>query len=168
MGYSLRKTGGVFLHKIRCSFLKIRVHVHKGIRIHPAHAQKGRHMAQLMVSSENSGFCQQAVTTANSPLEAASLLESSQQGSSVQHALPRSHYQTGPLGGDAPGLPLSTELRGLFNWSGRGKCQNQSSSGGPSKKTKSQTWTHSWVCLSGMTRSLMQLRESLKIAGLGE
>ena len=129
-----------------------------------------------MDSSEKSRFCQQAVTTANLLLEAASLLESSQQGSSVQRALPCPHYQTGPSGGDVPGLrqcpSLSTELRGLFNWSSRGKRRKQSSSGGPSKKTKkSQTWTHSWVCLSGTVDDQVPdatERVSLKIAGLGE
>ena len=58
------------------------------------------------------------------------------------------------------------------HWSGRGKCRKQSSSDGPSKKTKkSQTWTHSWVCLSGMVDDQVPdatERVSLKIAGLGE
>jgi hypothetical protein len=144
--------------------------------------KSGRHVAGLwsIMYSQNSKFRQQAVTTANL------LLLESLQGSSVQgRSLPRSDsspYQISPTQENnalAPqlGPSVSTELRSLFNWStlGKGKPskrQKQSPSG-PSKKKpkKSQTWAHSWVCLSGTGDDLVPdatERVSLKMAGLGE
>ena len=132
-----------------------------------------------MASEKKSEFCQQAVTTANLLLEAASLLESSQPGSSVPpRSLSRSYsspHQSGPSRennalGPQQRPSVSTELRGLFNWSGRGKRRKKTFSSGPAKKKtkKLQTWTHSWVCLSGTGDDLVPERVSLKMAGLGE
>ena len=85
----------------------------------------------VAVMAESSEFCQQAVTTANLLLEAASMLESSQgsQGRSLPRSRspldrsnPRSWPESEASGSSSAQRPsVSTELRNLFNWNSRGK-----------------------------------------------
>ena len=152
--------------------------------------------------AENSEFRQQAVTTANLLLEAASLLETSQttEVGAAQYQRPRPRqsqsglgnvsgdssssagpsYYASPVGtsGSSQHASVAREVRSLFNWTSRGKATKlgkrkaSSSVFRQSKKGKrGNTWTHSWVCLSGTADDAVPdatERATLKMAGLGE
>lgn len=155
-------------------------------------------------------FRQQAVTTANLLLEAASMLENPPSNTADDSAASSNHLQRNRLSlrtsgsrsvqattsrnvrqfstgsGDvgvsnfrsASVVDSQSELRSLFNWTapagGKRKASHRSASGPFRKKSKAKkvpTWTHTWVCLSGVTHDTVpdaNDRITLKIAGLGE
>ena len=137
-----------------------------------------------MASQNNGNFRQQAVATANLLLEAASLLESSQ--STTTHAPQQSPRQVTldrtlrRNGGEhaGPSRPSATaELRGLFNWNSRSSTKankrkaTPTSLARPKKARRGHTWTHTWVCMSGIADETVpdaNERVTLKMAGLGE
>ena len=72
---------------------------------------------------------------------------------------------------------VTAELRGLFNWNCRGKTKSNKRKASSSlfrstkKGKRGNTWTHSWVCLSGTSDESVPdatERVTLKMAGLGE
>ena len=70
-------------------------------------------------------------------------------------------------------VPVATaELQGLFNWNCRStKSKAPSPFGRSKKKKRGHTWTHTWVCMSGIADETVpdaNERVTLKMAGLGE
>ena len=129
--------------------------------------------------ARESDFRQRAVTTANLLLEAASMLQRPREESSLSDfdTQSRGNLQVGPrVAGPSNGGPsLSSELRGLFNWTPRSSGGKRKAArhraGGGVKKAKVLTWTHTWVCLSRTVDDAIPdatERMKLKLAGLGE
>lgn len=164
----------------------------------------------VMAEDRRVNFRQQAVTTANLLLEAASMLESAPSNTTNNSAASTNHLQRNRLSLRSSGSrPLRTtgprnerqpssssgemrrsdfrsasvtdshsELRSLFNWTvpagGTRKASHRSASDPFRKKSKAKkvsTWTHTWVCLNGVTHDAVpdaNDRITLKLAGLRE
>ena len=126
------------------------------------------------------------MNTANMLLEAADMIEthgnetssrrtvaqyeSDQSNPSSCQAPAVSHPSMQPSRMSFPAISSpSLELHSLFNW--KRKSKGRASGGGPSKKPKVHTWTHTWVCLGHMSDDTVpdaSERATLKLAGLGE
>ena len=127
---------------------------------------QGAHSSQSERTNSSTGDTRLAPAASTHPaaIQAASTRPASIQAASTRPASIQAFHSS-----SSSVASPSFELRSLFNW--KRKSKRRANGGGPSKKVKVRTWTHTWVCMGRMSDDSVpdaSERAALKLAGLGE